>query len=171
MNLPSVNNFKDLEKLVQKKIAKTVKSPQVLKVFRQAMVDSVYTEVYDYYQPSEYERRYDDGGLSDARNMAFTSHELKGNTFVSDFENLTVGSDATVYDYPTDSMNGYFISDLIENGSNNTHTSPANSENGWYNPDGRWADPRPFAKATAEKLNRTTYNKHLKDALERGINE
>ncbi|MGE8033868.1 hypothetical protein [Lysinibacillus sp. NPDC093692] len=151
--MPTFSNIKDLEKYVQGKVKDTIKSPQVLNVFRHAMVDSVYTEVYDYY-----ERSYDAGSLSDARNMVFTKHKLNGNTFASDFENLT-----------SDSMDGYFISELIENGSDVQHTS-SNSENGWYNPDEKWAEPRPFAKATAEKLDKTTYNKHLKKALEQGIN-
>lgn len=151
--MPTFSNIKDLEKYVQGKVKDTIKSPQVLNVFRHAMVDSVYTEVYDYYEP-----RYDAVGLSDARNMVFTKHKLNGNTFASDFENLT-----------SDSMDGYFISELIENGSDIQHTS-SNSENGWYNPDEKWAEPRPFAKATAEKLDKTTYNKHLKNVLEQGIN-
>lgn len=149
---------------------KTVKSPQVLSAFRHAMVDSVYTEVYDYYEPHAYDRRYEDGGLSDARNMVFTEHKLDGKTFTSNFENLTVGSDSEVYGHPTDSMSGYFISELIEKGIDFQHTSPSNSENGWYDPDGKWADPRPFAKATAIKLDKTTHNKILKNALEHGIN-
>ncbi|MEQ6356550.1 hypothetical protein ABNX05_18160 [Lysinibacillus sp. M3] len=156
--MPTFSNIKDLEKYVQGKVKDTIKSPQVLNVFRHAMVDSVYTEVNDYYDPHAYERSYDVGGLSDARNMVFTKHKLNGNTFASDFENLT-----------SDSMDGYFISELIENGSDIQHTS-SNSENGWFNPDEKWAEPRPFAKATAEKLDKTTYNKHLKNVLEQGIN-
>lgn len=148
----------------------TVKSPKVLSTFRQAMVDSVYTEVYDAYDSTLYENRYEDGGLSDARNMVFTQHVLVGDTLVSDFENLTVGSDKPFGDFPTDSMDGFFISELIENGSDVQHNSPSNSENGWYKPDGKWAEPRPFAKATAEKLDRTSYNQHLKNAIERGMN-
>lgn len=151
--MPTFSNIKDLEKYVQGKVKDTIKSPQVLNVFRHAMVDSVYTEVYDYYEP-----RYEAGGLSDARNMVFTKHKLNGNTFASDFENLT-----------SDSVDSYFISELIENGSDVKHTS-SNSRDGWYNPDEKWAEPRPFAKATAEKLDKTTYNKHLKNALEQGIN-
>lgn len=168
--MPTFSNIKDLEKYVQGQVKKTVKSPQVLSAFRQAMVDSVYTEVYDYYEPRVYERRYEDGGLSDARNMVFTEHKLDRKTFTSNFENLTVGSDSEVYGHPTDSMSGYFISELIEKGSDFQHNSPSNSENGWYDPEGKWADPRPFAKATAIKLDKTTHNKILKNALEHGIN-
>ena len=169
--MPTFSNIKDLKKFVQGKVKNTTKSPQVLSAFRKAMVDAVYTEVYDYYEPQVYDRRYEDGGLSDARNMVFTEHKLVGNTFTSNFENLTVGSDADVYKHPTDSMSGYFISELIENGSDFQHTSSSNATNGWYDPDGAWADPRPFAKATAEKLDRTTHNKILKHALEHGINK
>lgn len=168
--MPKFSNLKDLEKFVQSKVKDTVKSPKVLSAFRHAMVESVYSEVYDHYDSQFYDNRYEDGGLSDARNMVFTEHKLNGNTLTSDFENLTVGSNEEVYGHPTDSMSGYFISELIEKGSDFQHTSPSNSENGWYNPDGKWADPRPFAKATAEKLNKTTHNKILKNALEHGIN-
>lgn len=168
--MPTFSNLKDLKKFAQGKVKDTVKKPKVLSAFRHAMVDAVYTEVYDAYDSEYYDNRYEDGGLSDARNMVFTEHKLVGDTFTSNFENLTVGSDARFNDHPTDSMSGYFISELIENGSDFQHTSPSNATNGWYKPDGAWADPRPFAKATAEKLNKTTHNKILKHALEHGIN-
>lgn len=168
--MPTFKSLKDLEKFANKKIRKTVASKPIQNIFKSAMFDAVYEEVYEYYEPSHYERRYEDGGLSDARNMSFTSHEKIGNTLSSDFENLTVGNSEGVYYRKEDSMSGYFISHMIEHGSDVAHIQPANVEDGWYNPDGRWADPRPFAKATAQKLNSTTHNARLKSALDNGIN-
>lgn len=165
--MPSFRNLKDLEKYVENKVRQTIlKDKSIQDTFKDAMQVSVYTEVYDYYRPStenepfEYERRYTDGGLGDTDNMVFTSHKLNGKTFESLFENVATGSDSPVYGLPTDSMNNYFISEMIEIGD----------EDDWYDPDGDWSDPRPFAKATAQRLN-STYSSRIKKTLENGINK
>lgn len=132
-------------------IEEAVQSPLVQAVFAQAMQESVHTEVYEYYEALTYENRADKGGLSDTENMVFTKHMKVGNTVVSDFENITVG---------VDTMEGKFISELIENGGTQ----------GWASPTGAWTDPRPFAQATVNKLNNSEYNKYLKVLLEKEIN-
>ena len=149
--MPTFKSLKQLEKYAKQKVESAVKSPLVDAVFSQAMQDSVEVEVYSYYQAQEYQNRYDKGGLSDMSNMQFTSHKTNGNTVVSNFENLTVG---------VDSMNGQYISEVIENGSTTA----------WATPDGAWADPRPFTKATADRLNNSEYNGYLKVVLETEIN-
>ncbi len=177
--MPKFRNLKDLEKYVQQKVEKAVKGNRVSSIFKHTMQDKVYTEVYDYYTPKEYERRGANEGLADANNMNFTEHKKEGNTLVSLFENLTVGNSDPEYGHPTDSMNGYFISSLIENGSTNIHTTDSNSSNGWYSithldgSKGEWTDARPFAKATAQTLNdpSSPFNKALKLILETEINK
>ena len=149
--MPTFKNLKQLEKFVQKKVESAVKSPFVDSVFSQAMQESVEVEVYSYYQAQEYENRFDKDGLSDMSNMQFTSHKKEGKTIVSNFENLTVG---------VDSMKGQYLSEMIENGS----------DTAWSTPDGAWSDPRPFAKATADRLNNSEYNNYLKVVLETEIN-
>ncbi len=149
--MPTFKNLKQLEKYVQKKVESAVKSPFVDTVFSQAMQDSVEVEVYSYYQAQEYENRFDKDGLSDMNNMQFTSHKKEGKTIVCNFENLTVG---------VDSMKGQYISEMIENGS----------DTAWSTPNGAWADARPFAKATADRLNNSEYNSYLKVVLETEIN-
>ena len=172
--MPTFKNLKELEKFVQKKTEKAIKSEAVSSVFKFTMADKVETEVYAYYpEPYAYKRRGEDGGLSDENNMSFTEHTKDGNTLVSLFENLTVGNEKDgILGHEEDSMKGYFISSLIENGSSNIHTTPRNSEDGWYAL-GRWSDPRPFAKATASELNTTgtMMNRVLKDTLEHQINK
>ena len=150
--MPTFKSLKQLQKYADKQVQQAMASPLVHSVFSQAMQDSVETEVYTYYQAQEYENRYDDGGLSDMANMQFTSTLKFGNTYISEFENLTVG---------VDSMEGKYISELIENGGTE----------GWANPNGAWSDPRPFAHATAQKLNFSEYNGYLKVVLEREIND
>lgn len=174
--MPTFKNLKQLEKYVQKKVEGAVKSEAVASIFKYTMSEKVQSEVYDYYpDPRVYDRREKDGGLSDERNMVFTEHTKVNNTLVSLFENLTVGNERELnidsVPYSADSMKGYFISSLIENGSNNVHTSSSNSENGWYEL-GKWSDPRPFAKATANELNSTgtPLNNALKATLEHKIN-
>ena len=172
--MPKFKSLKELEKFVQKKTEKAIKSEAVSSVFKFTMAKNVETEVYDYYpEPYSYKRRGEDGGLSDEDNMVFTEHITDGKNLVSLFENLTVGNEKDpILNHGEDSMKGYFISHLIENGSNNIHTTPKNTEDGWYSL-GKWSDPRPFAKATANELNTTgsTMNQVLKDTLEHHINK
>lgn len=170
IQLPKFRNLKDLEKYVQQKVEKTIKSEMVQDVFKDAMQDSVHGEVYAQYKPLQYERRGDNDGLSDKDNMIFTQHTKQDKTLVSLFENVTVGSDYPAYDHETDSMNGYFISNLIEHGSDNIHETPSNSTNGWYEL-GKWSEARPFVLETALMLNNPSFfNARLKWALEKGIN-
>lgn len=149
--MPTFKNLKQLQKYADKQVQKAITSPILSSVFAQAMQESVDTEVYAYYQAQEYENRGDDGGLSDMNNMQFTSTLKIGNTYISEFENLTVG---------VDSMEGKYISELIENGGTE----------GWANPNGIWTDPRPFAQATALRLNHSDYNGYIKVVLETEIN-
>lgn len=179
-------NLKDLEKYAKKKVEEAMQSQSVASVFKTAMQQNVYTEVYDAYDPLQYERRDESDGLADQDNMFFTKHVAEGKrTLVSLFENMTLGNervhdpevDGQIYGNKFDSMSGQFISSLIEHGSTNMHTSNANTENGWYSithsngKTGEWTYPRPFAFATAQTLNNPTLlNKVLKEALEYGIN-
>lgn len=160
---------------MNKRVQKAVRSPFVHSVFASAQQEAVEVEVYDYYQPVEYERRGEEGGLSDMNNMKFTSTQISHNLIVCDFENLTVGSDFEYRPrgkppYATDSMSGKYISSLIEHGSDVQHSSPSNSSNGWYDPSGAWSEARPFAKATAQRLNGGKYNEYLKVVLSQEIN-
>lgn len=161
--MPEFSDFKKLENYILSKISQAVESVAVEDVFSDAMQESVEEVVYDAYEPrGRYERRENNGGLSDVRNMSFTSTSFDGKTFISDFENLTVGQD---------SMKGNYISELIEEGSNNILTGEGNKENGWYSL-GEWSKPRPFAQETANKLDNTgLHNTKLKDVLEREINK
>lgn len=153
-------DFKKLEKYILQQMNKATQSTSVEDIFKEAMVESVQEEVYDKYEPHKYKRRKTKDGLIDENNMYFTSTSINGKEISSEFENLTLG---------VDSMKDNYISELIEDGSNNILTTSGNSENGWYKL-GVWSEPRPFAKETAEKLNSGSHNSKLKSALEKEIN-
>lgn len=91
------------------------------------MSKAVVEYVYSVYQPKEYERRANAGGLSDMRNMMITNIQIKNGKLHVMFENLTKGND---------NLNGEYTSDLIEGGegTNGKHWSRS----------GEWMNPRPF---------------------------
>lgn len=104
------------------------------RILANTMRDCVLSVVYDYYEPKEYERRGDDGGLSDTRNMIVSDVTILGDGKVKlSFENITEGNDTLIED---------FTVDTIEEGI----------KSNWMNPNGRWTDKRPFVEETANRL-------------------
>ena len=130
--------FKDLDLLLaylQKNTAQALaKSAEVERIMAEVMSQAVVDVVYGSYTPTQYERRMDDGGLSDPRNMGITDFGVNsnGDVFIT-FENLTEGED---------SLQGKYITDTIVEGK---------KEN-WNNPNGEWSEPRDFIAETAKRL-------------------
>lgn len=130
--------FKDLDSLLaylQTNTAQALaKSAEVERIMAEVMVQSVIDVVYGSYTPTQYERRMDDGGLSDPRNMGITDYGIdgNGNVFIR-FENLTEGED---------SLQGKYITDTIVEGR----------KEDWNNPNGEWSEPRDFIAETAKRL-------------------
>src|SRR5690606_37531924 len=91
--------------------------------------------VYAAYSPESYERREDNGGLSDPRNMQITEVFVEGNGVKLTFENLTKGND---------SLQGEYTADLIEYGEGFAGKH--------WNSVGEWSKPRKFAEETAIRL-------------------
>ena len=62
---------------------------------RSCILAKVMTEVYDKYKPTEYERRYDEGGLSDYRNIEIEerNYDAGGGRYEIGVRNLTEGID------------------------------------------------------------------------------
>lgn len=102
---------------------------ELANVMSQAVVDVV----YGHYSPDVYERRGDNDGLSDVRNMSISSVSVENGKIKLIFENLTEGAD---------SQYGVFITDMIESGDDEM----------WSNPAGKWADRREFVAETARRL-------------------
>lgn len=95
----------------------------------QAVIDVVYTA----HDPIFYERRMDNGGLSDVRNVDMSYIDIIGKSVSVTVENLTEGED---------NMRGKFITDMIEEGQKEK----------WNNPNGEWSEPRPFMETARERL-------------------
>lgn len=164
-------SLKDLEAYVQDIVLDSIEDNMALESeMKDAMQDAVSKSVYDAYRPDPqtgepvvYARRYERGGLGDKRNMYFTYHSKTNKGTVSYFENTTRGSGFPAYGNPTDSMEGRFISELIENGQQGTTTGGT-----WYE-QGEWSQPRPFAKTTVDYLLDDAYYPYLLRAFKSGL--
>ena len=80
-----------------------------MKNIEQEIINEV---VYDAYSPTYYERRYEDGGLSDKENMEHDIEET-ANGFIISVKNITKGNDE--YSEAEGYTDGY-IADIIEEG-------------------------------------------------------
>lgn len=145
-------SLSQLQKHLQQHLTNKIAKEQRLKdVVADEMSQAVYDIVYAAYpNPIVYERRMDEGGLSDVRNVELTSIEVENNQIKLTIENLTEGQD---------NMQGKFITDTIEEGR----------KGNFNNPNGIWAEPRPFIKETVERLNRNP--KELTKALKQSLKE
>lgn len=133
--MPKFKDLNSLEAYLQKNISQVLaRSAEVERVMAEVMSQSVIDVVYGSYSPSQYDRRGDEDGLSDVRNMGITDFGINGNgdIFIT-FENLTEGAD---------SMSGKYITDTIVEGR----------KEDWNNSNGVWSEPRDFIGETARRL-------------------
>lgn len=144
-------NVNDLLKHVQQLAASSLaNSANVERVVADEISQAVWDVVYTAYDPEFYERRGDEGGLSDVRNVEIVDFGVRdGQVFVR-FENLTQGDD---------SLSTVFLTDTIEEGI---------KEN-WSNPDGPWSEPRAFMAEASRRLNENPGE--LKDAIRKSLIE
>ena len=125
-------NLKELERYIINNIPeKIMQSRDVENILKKEMYQAVYDVVYAVYEP-EYERRADNGGLSDMRTMEITDAIVKGKTFTMIFQNLAQGNDT---------LSGEYLTDTIEQGL----------EDNWETK-GIWSKPRPFVYETAQAI-------------------
>ena len=133
--MPKFKNWTELEAYLQNHVARTIaKSAEVERVLAEVMSQAVIDVVYGAYEPTQYDRRGDEEGLSDTRNMGITDYGIRddGTVFIT-FENLTEGAD---------SLQGKYLTDTIVEGI----------EANWNNSNGVWAEPRDFVGETANRL-------------------
>lgn len=133
--MPKFKDLKSLEAYLQKNVAQALaRSAEVERIMAEVMSQAVIDVVYAAYDPVQYERRMDEQGLSDVRNMGISDFGINenGDVFIT-FENLTEGND---------SMQGKYITDTIVEGRYED----------WNNPIGEWAKPRDFVAETAKRL-------------------
>jgi len=135
---------------VQKAVSDTL-AGEVLAEAQVAVVQNVETVVYGRYTPQEYERRGDNGGLSDMGNVVGT---MVSPTHLQ-VTNIT----------PPNPVNGTTDKDLtatVEEGLTYNYD--------YYNPGNRrhdyWASPRPFMAHAADELRE---DGRVKDALVAGL--
>lgn len=148
--MPQFKNLSTLEDYVKKKVFESVHTNLALEdVFAETMQEVIQKNVYDVYSPVQYERRGDNGGFLDTRGMHFTNHTVEGKRIVSTFENLAQGQDTMV---------GKYIAEMIEKGIKEPYN----------NPDGPWAEPRPFLEDTAQVL-RTTKRDEVVNSFKIGL--
>lgn len=93
----------------------------------------VKSEVYDKHNPSHYKRRGIDDGLADPDNVERTSLQTNGTHIQAIYENTTEGVDTLI---------GQELTQTIEEGI----------KGNWSNPNGEWAEPRPFIEPAVEEL-------------------
>lgn len=139
-------DLKSLENYLQNNLPKVLLAEKEIEnVLKKTMREAVAEAVYKKYTPKQYVRRgHSKNGLGDPNVMQFTDAFMEGNNFYMIFENLAKGQD---------SLKGEYISETIEKGI---------SEN-WYDPNGAWAQARPFVKETANNININP--SHLIDAV------
>lgn len=147
--MPKFKDLKTLEAYLQNNAMQVLsRSADIERIIAEVMSQAVIDVVYAHYSPTQYERRMDDSGLSDPRNVGITDFGIKGDgsIFVT-FENLTEGSD---------SMQGKFITDTIVEGI----------ESNW-NRTGEWSEKRDFIGETARRLRENP--QQLIEAFKKGL--
>lgn len=133
------NNLDEIQKYLQEQFAEAMSdSAEIERVLETAMREAVMKHVYDPYTPKGYERRGDNGGLSDVDNMHITGVFIEGRKVRLTFENLTEGND---------NLKGEYTGDLIEFGEGH--------DGKHWNQVGEWSKPRRFSYEMAEELKRS----------------
>jgi len=110
---PSFNNLDELEAYLLLKV-KTAMEVTVAPEVKQLESQNVKDVVYNSYSPKVYDRREDNGGLSDTNNM-HSSFISGGNTVVMSVDNETMSNQ----DYMPNYKNPFQIAGLVEYGDNN----------------------------------------------------
>lgn len=156
----TVNNLKDLRKILEKKIEESL-DKEVTNTIRDVMLNNIEETVYDTYEPSQYKRRYEKEGLSDPSNIGGVIVNGELQVF-----NATAGNPDIYINGKRDvSQNdGDYLAPIIEYGKGYDFSSE-NGNNGYEK-------PRPFVENTREELKQTkAHVKALKQGLKnRGIN-
>lgn len=82
-------SFDSLKKAVLEKAKEGMKK-EVLPIVRSTMQKSIREDVYQAYEPIEYQRRYYDGGLIDERNIIGVVDNVRNDGFDFRVENITM---------------------------------------------------------------------------------
>lgn len=138
-DLCSYLNNVEIPKMLKDKVAPVIKN------IEQDVTQEV---VYDVYNPAVYERRYENGGLKDIRNMEERVTK-QGNSNLLEIENVT-----TVSEDSYDHSQGTYLDEIIEYGLPTYNTE--------YN------QPRPFTQKTQERIDESgEIEKIIQQSLDR----
>lgn len=111
-----VKNLKQLEDAVRAKLNENKSFASNLEnKSAEIMSDRIKENVYEAYTPSEYNRRGDEGGFSDARGIVFTDVNNTNNGLLLKLENTNTGND---------SMEGEMLTNMFENGIQDNWDNP-----------------------------------------------
>lgn len=134
-------NLDDLFRHVKKEVQESMKS-DVSEVVKDVQQYAIEKEVYDKYDPFNYSRRKENGGLQDKDNMIEVV-DVVGNQIILSITNETRGKNEK----------SLYIAPLVEygDGVHGEYQYKANRDGTEY----RYLDPRPFTSRTIEELSRT----------------
>lgn len=141
-------NLKELEKELYKRI-NTALDTEVADTVKDVMTDHIIQDVYEVYEPTEYQRRYDDGGLLDPDNIIATL----GNNGEMLVQNVALGNNTV---YMEDSISRVYYSSY----NINKFIAPIIETGIGYDVGGWKYDcvPRPFIKNTHDDLKEHHYH-------------
>lgn len=141
-------NLKELEKELRKRIDIAMLT-DVTQTVSEVMIDHIQQDVYDTYEPTVYNRRWDNGGLADPNNVVSS---MEGNTLI--VENYTLGNQ--------------YINGRNGDVSKNYNKPIVNIIETGVGYDTRFNMKRPFIENTIYDL---ATNKYHVEALKQGLNK
>lgn len=147
--MPKFKNLNDLEAYLQKNVHHVMnRSAELERVLADTMALAVWQVVYDAYEPESYNRREDDDGLADTRNMVINSVTVTDEGVKLIFENIAQGNDT---------LSRTFLTDTIVEGI---------KEN-WNYSGSPWSEPRDFVGETAKRLRENP--EEIVEAIKNGL--
>lgn len=155
---PKFDNLKDLENFLLLKIKKAMVTTVASEV-KQLESQNIQGIVYGSYNPKIYQRRMENGGLSDVNNMqhAVTSG---GNMVVLTVDNITTSNQS----YNPNDKDPFQLAGLVEYGDGNGYGEYD------YKSSSDYLNPRPFIRKTKEDLeNGMAKEIIIKGLLDEGI--
>lgn len=151
--MATFNSFEALMNSVKKNIIPDVQENEVLETVKEVYKEHIERDVYNAYTPKKYERRNQNGGLSDENNI---TGEVVGNTL----EVMNIGE-------PNKSLFGTEFNSSFQTqfASWIEHGEAGNTFNGVFSSE-PWANPRHFTENTIKDLRQS--KKHI-TALKKGF--
>jgi len=91
--MPTFKNIKSMMNYVQSNVKEILSSNEIQNIIKETIRDVIMDEVYDKYDPTQYVRRYDEGGFSDKRNYICKINISNNYVSVTIFNDTTANGD------------------------------------------------------------------------------